>query len=880
VWAAVFTVPSPPDATVRRARLEDRLDVGVHGPLTLVVAPAGTGKTILVSSWASGPRPNGTVVWLALDQDAVRRGTFWRLFATGLAGQGVVLPAALLPQLEGDEASFLAALAAIAEGVLAHPSPVILVLDCDAPLSADVAANVEGLLRRAGGWLRVVLLAREDPLLPLHRYRLADTMVELRMADLAFTAEEAGALLTGAGIELSVAALDATMSRTQGWAAGLRMAAMFLAHSPDREQAARRFAGDAGTVAEYLLAEVLNAQPDGMRRLLLDTSVVDVLRPGLASALAGPHAERALSFLVHGNAFLEEHPDPGCYRYHDLFRELLRAQLAYESPARAVELHRVAAQWFAENGLVVDAVRHAVLSRDWETAARYAVDDLSVPTLLTTPQTEALHEALAKIPASADGTAVSVVGAARAVAAGDWKGAAARLRRARELLDESAGQSWPASELAVAVLDLLWAGHTGDADAVLESAATAQGVLRVQDSGRLAAHPEINALVQTCRGMGLVVAGRPEDAADAFAAATAHQAFTGQECVVSHALVRGALLAAMRGQLTLSAELATRALPPSSVTEPGDDAGAAEAALAYVLTERYDLRGGRRHAERASRSEPTPMDPLPAVLLALARARISRAGDDLDTASAILDEARTVAALPGWLADVIGREEVAVLAAQGKSGRAADLARQLDDVSAPQGGLARDDAAPAHSPRSVAPGSWAPAQRVRRPASVDELVQSATLHAQNGHEAPALEDLEHALRLAAPEHSRRAFREAPTELWHLLHDHDELFVQHAWLTDGAPDRPDDGRRWRRPQVRSVLPPPNPSIIYEPLTEREREVLVHLSELLSTQEIAATMFVSINTVRTHVRNILRKLAASRRNEAVRRARQLGVISDDR
>ena len=123
------------------------------------------------------------------------------------------------------------------------------------------------------------------------------------------------------------------MSRTQGWAAGLRMAAMSLAHRADREEAARRFAGDTGTVAEYLLAEVLNTQPDGVRQLLLDTSVVDVLRPGLASALAGPHAERALSFLVHGNAFLEELPEfPGCYRYHDLFRELLRAQLAYESP--------------------------------------------------------------------------------------------------------------------------------------------------------------------------------------------------------------------------------------------------------------------------------------------------------------------------------------------------------------------------------------------------------------------------------------------------------------------------------------------------------------------------------------------------------------------
>ena len=311
-------------------------------------------------------------------------------------------------------------------------------------------------MRRCGARLRVVLLTREDPPLPLHRYRLAGTIVEVRMADLAFTAGEAREMLLAMGVDLPPAPMDALIARTQGWAAGLRMAAMSLAHRADRETAARALAGDSGTVAEYLLAEVLDTQPAGLRRLLLDTSVVDVLRPGLASALAGPQAERALSFLVHGNAFLEELPEPaGGYRYHRLFRELLRAQLAYESPDRAVDLHRVAAAWLADHGLVVDAVRHAVVTGDWEAAARYALDDLSIVSIVRPRHEEPLDDALARIPRTAEGPAVSIVAAARAVAVGDTRRAVSGIRRARLLLAEPDAEPWPAGELSINVVVLM-----------------------------------------------------------------------------------------------------------------------------------------------------------------------------------------------------------------------------------------------------------------------------------------------------------------------------------------------------------------------------------------------------------------------------------------
>jgi len=227
-------------------------------------------------------------------------------------------------------------------------------------------------------------------------------------------------------------------------------------------------------------------------------------------------------------------------------------------------------------------------------------------------------------------------------------------------------------------------------------------------------------------------------------------------------------------------------------------------------------------------------------MLALSRARIQRAGGDVSGARRTLSDATE--GLPDWLVDQLLLER-----------DGAHPAGQPDDADVLR--------------LSTRDGRSAPATKVAT------LLQSAAQKLRNGHESTALRDLDNALRLGAPEQSRRVFREAPDELWQLLRRHDQLWRRHAWLTDRRPS----GEAANVPQPRSVqLPSDDGSRIYEPLTEKEREVLGHLSELLTTEEIAAVMFISVNTVRTHVRNILRKLAASRRNEAVRRARDLKLI----
>jgi LuxR family maltose regulon positive regulatory protein len=842
VEAAAFSVPAAPAGVVRRARLESLLDAGTQGPLTLVSAPAGTGKTVLVSSWASGLAAGRTLVWVSLRDASLGTGAFWRLVVSGLGRGGVEVPTAVSSGPGPLPPSYTTS---IAEAILNHSEPVVLVLDCDGALSSEVAGRLDALLQRSGGHLRVVLLGREDPLLPLHRYRLAGTLTELRMADLGFTRDEARAMLAGLGVDLSEGAMDAMIGRTQGWAAGLRMAAMSLAHHADREEAARKLAGDSGTVAEYLLAEVLDTQPAGVRRLLLDTSVVDVLRPGLATALAGPHADRALSFLVHGNVFLEELPEGvGCYRYHDLFRELLRAQLAYESPERWVELHQVAAAWFAAHDLVGEAVTHAVLVEEWELSARYVVDDLSIVSILTGRPSEGLHDALATMPRTADGAATLIVNAARSTSSGDLKGASAGLQRAQELLDGASAESWPAGELAVAVVQLVLARQSGDPDAAFVFGAAAQKFLHMQVPERVAAHPEIEAELEVNHASALVLQGRLDEAADVFATFTATSAVAGREHAQIEALGHGAVLAAWRGDLNRAVDLAGRAIRLSSATglRAAACSAAAEVALAYVDIERYDLAGAREHAERAATCTAS-RDPLPAVMLGLTQARIQRAGGDLRGSRRTLDAAAE--GLPDWLADELAIE---------RDGTHGGVQPADPDVST----LSTRDVRSALSTR------------------VAILVQSATRKLDGGHESGALRDLEQALRLAAPERSRRVFREAPDELWHLLRRHDELWSRHGWLTERRPRVGSARVPQARTGVGSSAMSDEPPRIYEPLTDKEREVLGHLSELLTTEEIAAVMFISVNTVRTHVRNILRKLAASRRNEAVRRARDLKLI----
>lgn len=862
-----FTVPALPPGLVPRPRLHDLIKQGEGGPLTVVSAPAGTGKTIAVANWLSQRRGPGPVVWISLTDRYLATEAFWSLVVAGLSHVGVASqrnPPVTAPLT-----------ATLAAQIADHPDPVTLILDCDIDLSHDVATGLHHMLRDAGGRLRLVVLSRSDPLLPLHLYRLDGGLVEIRMADLAFTTAEARDLLAGRGVELAPAVLDIVMARTCGWVAGLLLSAMFLIDKDDPERAAREFSGSSGTVAEYLLSEMLNAQTPSMRQLLLRTCVVELLRPGLSEALAGAQAQRALTFLERGNALLEAVPGtPGWYRYHPLFRDLLVAQLAYESPGEPERLHRVASQWLAGEGLIGDAVRHAVAARCWGDAARYVVDDLALPEVMY-GRRGVLREPLLRLPDDVPGPNPALVRAAVAFARHDLARCGGQLERARDQLDVTSGPA----VLGLAILTAAHAAAIGDHAAALRAVADALPVLAKQDPARLAARPEVTATVQVTRARALVRAGRLGEGAAAYTAAATGTWRPGLKSGQADCLAHLALTAAWGGQSRKAIRLVEQAVAVLADVEVRPEAScraALDVALAWAYADRYDLRLAEQHAIAAERSHALAAeapggqaladDAMPRIMLAMVRSRICRAHGDADGARAAVVGAREIHA-PTWLADELRVEEAVVETVAGRPARAAQVLG--DGVSGP----AHDDAELVRAQARLADGQvldrpLPDPDEQNKPLStrVDTWLVEALHRLQGGDEQRAADALDRSLRLAAPERLRRPFREAPPDVRRLLRTRPELLARHDWLAGPG--------SWRLNAPRQpVAPAP---VIVEPLTQKEKEVLGHLAELLTTEEIAAAMFVSVNTIRTHVRNILRKLAVSRRNEAIRRARELNIL----
>ena len=877
-----FTIPRQPEGYLHRPRLLEHLELGAAGPLTLVSAPAGTGKTALVSAWARRAQAHGPVAWVTLEAEDESPTTFWSSCTAGLGRCGVVV--GMPPSRPDSDGLQDGHVDAMVSALVSHAGqrparPMVLVLDCAADISAGVAADLDRLLHRSAGLLRLVIATRVDPVLPLHRYRLASTIVEVRMADLAFTLDEARELMKMAGVALSDVALRTILDRTHGWGAGLRFVAASAGRHEDQERAALDFRGDGGDVAEYLIAEVLDVQPADGRQLLLETSIVDVLRPGLNEAIGGPKAQRALAALLRGNAFLHEVAEsPNFYTYQPLFRELLRAQLAFELPDRLPELHQAAASWMADQGLVDEAVRHSAAAGDWEAAARYLIDDLAIGRLLL-PGGDSLGQVLAHIPRETEGAAASLVRAALAMEVFDVEACEKHLFRAEGQLDEAPTPRSSAAALALQTVRLALAVAVGDVELALGAAASAEQLLQMQVGERLDEHPELRVLVESGKGAAWLATGQLDEAVEAFSAGARAADRPGCERSLIDCLGHLALLAAMRGQLRRAADLATRVARLQQ--EAHIDAAAcpsAAVALAWLNTERYDLPAARRHAQHAADSMPFAHDPTARVMLALVDSRVRRARSDVEGALARIGATRAeVPVQSRWLLDMLRIEEAELRVANGQPELAIQTLGELSEPESPEGVLVLARARMATGGTFESPASTLRSAAASLPTRVGGWLFEATCHLDGGDDLRAAQALERSLRLAAPERLRRPFREASPQVRRLLRADPLLASDHSWLGASTLEDAHSSSQPRRDtdlDAAATKPVSNP--LLEPLTEKEREVLGHLAALLTTDEIAGAMFVSVNTVRTHVRNILRKLGASRRNEAVRRARELGII----
>lgn len=871
VLTARFAVPSIPKTFLTRPRLIERLSDGLRCPLVLVNGPAGAGKTLLVAERiGSAPLP-GAVVWLTMERPDNRPGIFWACVLAAFRHHGLPLPDGIGSPADADQVdpSLLTRLAAYLSG---RQEPVVLVLDeFERISSAKVADELQFLLRHAAPGLRLVLVSRTEPLLPLHRYRAAGEIADIRGSDLAFTPEETATLLRRHGLSLPSGGARALTERTEGWAAGIRLSALAAQQAEDPEAFLADFEAGQSTVADFLLAEVLDAEPAETQDLLLRTSILDRTHPDLANALTDRQdADHILAELQRSNAFIEP-IGHSWYRHHPLFAEILRVHLRARHPGLETELHHRAAQWLCRSGRLAEALPHAAAAGDWAFAASRFVDDLAIGQLFTGLEANRLVDLFAEMRPDTAGPAPELIRTARAFARYDIDGGLGHLQRAEEQL---AGET-PALQLSSAFLRVVAGRLLGSADMAQCAAEAAEKLAREVPPGLLDAHPELPALLQTDLGSGLLWEGRFDAARAALSAAAATSGSHTTAHPQYESLGRLALIELLRGWLGRAEARAQQAvseaercgLPPSSRT------GVGELVLAAVAIDRDDLAAARTALERAAQSSAGRHDPIVAIGLAILRSRLHLAKGNPQGALAALTEAEetapaTVTPSP-WVNDQVALTAAAAHLAEGNPQAAMEvLAEKGSDgpecaAAAARLQLASGDSEAALAILNTVPGGdngHGPAITVRG------LLARAETAFSLGDDASAERLLVRALATARPEHLRRPFRDAGPWLRRLLSSRPALAQAHDWLSS---------------DLLADLPQPGPdrdghAHLVEPLSGREHEVLEHAAQMMSTEEIAAELFLSVNTVKTHLKSINRKLSATRRGEAVRRARELRLL----
>lgn len=438
ILATKLYLPPPRPNAVLRPHLIARLNTGLHRKLTLIAAPAGFGKTTLVSAWVAGcDRP---AAWLSLDTVERDPARFLTYLVTALQTVVPTIGAGALRTLHAPQAPPIEAiLTALLNDLTAIPDPFVLVLDDYHVIDARaVDAALTFLLEHLPPQLHVVITTREDPQLPLARFRASGHLTELRAADLRFTPAEAATFLTDVmGLTLTADDIAALEARTEGWIAGLQLAALSLQGHQDVSAFIRAFTGDNRYIVDYLVAEMLQRQPDGVRDFLLQTSMLDRLNGPLCDAVTAQKGGSArLAALERGNFFVVPLDDRRhWYRYHHLFAEVLAAHLREEQPDRVAILHRRASVWYEQHGAAAYAIRHTLAAADFERAADLV--ELAVPAMHRSRQEAMLLGWLQALPDAliACRPVLSAWYAGTLLSSGELEGVEVRLRDAEQWLD-------------------------------------------------------------------------------------------------------------------------------------------------------------------------------------------------------------------------------------------------------------------------------------------------------------------------------------------------------------------------------------------------------------------------------------------------------------
>jgi LuxR family transcriptional regulator, maltose regulon positive regulatory protein len=891
-------VPRSRRGLVPRPRLSERLDRGTASKLTLVSAPAGFGKTTLVTEWlaagSGAPATERPAAWLSLDRADNDPASFWtyviaalRTVASGVGESALtLLQAPQPPPIE-------TVLTALLNDLGATAGDIVLVLDDYHVIDAsEVQGGMAFLLDHLPPWLHVVIASRADPALPLARWRARGELVEIRAADLRFTPDEAAAYLNEMmGLQLTAQDVAALEARTEGWIAALQLAALSMQGRDDVAAFIAGFAGDDRYVVDYLVEEVLQRQPDRVQAFLLQTSILDRLSGPLCDAVTGQGGGKAtLEALDRGNLFLVPLDDRRrWYRYHHLFADMLHARLLDERPGQVPDLHRRASAWYEQNGERSVAIGHALAAEDFGRAADLV--ELAIPAMRRTRQEAALGGWLKALPDEVVRVrpVLSVGLAGALLAVGDFEGVEGRLRDAERCLGTGAGAQAPAAEMGVN--DEEFRRVPAGIELYRSALAMARGdVLGTVRHARRAVDfsPEEDHLVRASAagmsGLAFWTSGDLEAGYSAYAECVAGLRRAGHIADIFGCSIALADIRIAQGRLGEAMRTYEQAL--QGAAEQGGPVlrGTADmyVGMSEVYRERDDLPAATQQLLRSQELGEHNGLPQNRYRWRVAMARIRQAEGGLPGALDLLDEAerlytgdffpnvRPVPALKArvWIAQ--GRlGEAFVWAREHNLSVDDDLSylREFEHITLARMLLGERAEDSVHQATRLLERLLLAAEEGERTGRVIEILVLQALTRQRRGDIPAaLACLERAVTLAEPEGYVRVFVDEGQPMASLLRALAKQRIAGNYvrrLLAGVGETGHD-----RPVEQALI---------EPLSERELDVLRLLGTELDGPAIARELTVSLHTVRTHTKHIYAKLAVTNRRAAVRRAQELDLMS---
>jgi LuxR family maltose regulon positive regulatory protein len=884
--------------------LIERLNEGLRCKLILISAPAGFGKTTLVSEWLAGLRqclphrlnlqPEGQegepseslqIAWLSLDEGDNDLSRFLTYFVAALQTIAKDIGTGVLRAIQTSQSlttpnEFL--LTTLLNEIAAIPDPFILVLDDYHTIASEpVDQTLTFLLDHLPSQMHLVITTREDPSLPLPRYRVRGQLTELRAADLRFTPEEAGAFLNQMmDLNLSPENVATLETRTEGWIAGLQLAALSLHGRTDSERFIRDFTGSHRFVLDYLVAEVLQHQPESVRGFLLQTAFLDRFCAPLCNAITQrKDGKEMLDVLERSNLFLIPLDDQRqWYRYHHLFADVLQTHLLETLPDQISALHGRASAWYERNGLCSDAIRHALAAKDFERAA--GLLELAWPSAEQGNTLPAIWLGWAKSLPDELLHARPVLNADYAYALlglGELEAADARLQQVKRWL-ESADTLKP-SPIERIVVDQEQLKSLSATIAV-GCAYIAQAFGNIPDAVRYARRalelPEGGPLrhgqAAMLLGMTYWAGGDLKAAEQVFADYTVKLRLAGN---IPDAIGTTVVLADIRLELgRLREAIQTIEQLLQFVLDQGDpispDTADLHRGLIGLYLEQGNLEAVTQHLQRSQELGEKAQLPVWRYHLCIDLARLHQTQGDLDGSLALLDEAERLyirSPLPDFRPIAALKARIWVM--QGKIAQALAWGREQglspDDHLGYQHEfehitLARILIAQYQNDRTE--GSIHAAMRL-----LDRLLQAA----EKGNRMSSVIEILVLQSLAQRALGNILFAQASLQRALTLAD-PEGYVR-VFVNEGIdPFDPMGKDSSSHPTKQAV----NPQPLIEPLSERELEVLRLLRSELSGPEIARELSVSLSTLRTHTQNIYAKLEVNHRRAAIRRAEELDLL----